>query len=156
MLLLIIYIAVVIGMGIFCWWASQEIGFTIFGIVLGIFAGFIVITPFALGISAHFEDLYKRQEVEIVNTETYAIESSDILIEDNYYNFIMKDSNGIITHKHTNEDYVVKIIYTDDIESYVKVNTVRPASDFFKVLYTGLDTSFYELYINEDVDIVYD
>lgn len=156
MLLLIIYIAVVIGMGVFTWWASQKIAFTIFGIVLGIFAGLIVILPFALGISAHFEDLYKNQEIEIVNTETYTIESSDILIEDNYYNFIIKDSNGIITHKHTNEDYIVKIIYTDDIKSYVKVNTVRPASDFFKVLYIGLDTSFYELYINEDVNIAYD
>ena len=156
MLLLIIYIAVVIGMGILSWWASEEIGFTIFGIVLGIFVGFLVITPFALEISAHFEDLYKRQEVEIVNTGTYTIESSDILIEDNYYNFIIKDSNGIIIHKHTNEDYVVKIIYTDDIKSYVKVNTVRPVSDFFKILYIGLDANFYELYINEDVNIVYD
>lgn len=156
MLLLIIYIAVVIGMGVFTWWASQEISFTILGMVIGIVAGLIVILPLGLGISAHFEDLYKKQEVEIVNTETYAIESSNILIEDNYYNFIMKDSNGIITHKHTNEDYIVKIIYTDDIKSYVKVNTVRPASDFFKVLYIGLDTSFYELYINEDVNIVYD
>lgn len=156
MLLLIIYIAVVIGMGIFCWCGSREISITIIGIVLGIFVGFLVITPFALAISAHFEDLYKNQEIEIVNTETYTIESSDILIEDNYYNFIIKDSNGIITHKHTNEDYIVKIIYTDDIKSYVKVNTVRPASDFFKVLYIGLDTSFYELYINEDVNIAYD
>ena len=156
MLLLIIYIAIVIGTGVFCWWASEEIAFTIFGTVIGIFVGFLVITPFALGISAHFEDLYKRQEVEIVNTETCVIDSSNILIEDNYYNYIIKDSNGIITHKQTNEDYIVKIIYTDDIKSYVKVNTVRPASDFFKVLYIGLDTNFYELYINEDVDIVYD
>jgi 4-amino-4-deoxy-L-arabinose transferase-like glycosyltransferase len=156
MLLLIIFIAVVIGISILAWWASQEIGFTIFGIVLGIFVGFLVVIPFALAISGHFEDLYKRQEVEVINTETYVIDSSNILIEDNNYNFIVKDSNGIITHKHINEDYIVKIIYTDDIKSYVKINRVRPASDFFKVLYTGLNTNFYELYINEDVDIVYD
>lgn len=156
MLLLIIYIAVIIGMGIYCWWASREISITIFGIVLGIFFGFLKIVPFCLGISAHYVDLYKKQEVEIVNTETCVIDSSNILIEDNCYSFIIKDSNNIITHKHIDKDQVVKIIYTDDIKSYVKIDTVQPASNFFKVLYTGLNTNFYELYINEDVDIVYD
>lgn len=155
MLLLIIYIAVVIGMGIFAWCASKEIGFTIFGIAIGIVIGFIIIVPFICGISEHLENLYKRQEVEIVNTEIYTIESPYILFEDNNYSFIIKDSNGIITHKHTNEDYIVKIIYTDDIKSYVRVNTVRPANNFFKILYNGLDINFYELYINKDIDIVY-
>lgn len=156
MLLLIIYIIVVIGTGILCWWASQEISFTIFGTVMGIFLGFLMITPFVFGINAHYENLYKKQEIEIVNTETCVIDSSNILNKNNCYSFIIKDSNGIIIHKHIDEDQVVKIIYTDDIKSYVKVNTVRPASNFFKVLYTGLNTNFYELYINEDVDIVYD
>lgn len=156
MLLLTIYIIVVIGTGISCWWASKEISFTFFGTVIGVFLGFLMVTPFALGISAHYEDLYKKQEVEIVNTETCVIDSSNILIEDNCYSFIIKDSNNIITHKHIDEDQVVKIIYTDDIKSYVKIDTVQPVSNFFKVLYTGLNTNFYELYINEDVDIVYD